>query len=449
MACAMMNSLKNLHPPLKSSATRHLIEFDTKNEGKIGIEILQNRWDWPQIQRLLDEVFLYSTHIRNTTTLNTNLETLAKNLYPFLPDSKVELKKIIQNAKRYYRSAHRGGTPAAKAILLPYIRQLHALIWAARQKLSVMLCLPNQRQWDIRAYRLFLELQNNLGQMRRAHFVTLTFKGDPSYALIKEQLRKFKRKLNDQGLDAVSVVSLHPGPHTDGRMHAHLLVWTRQTLSASQDKSAVNKCRAFLKSSKSSFGHFKWTPVSNRMSFVKVAAYVSWNYDQTIKLVKGQQNPIPKLARVLSRPKRVVCGRLWARIAKSPLVTPAATSWTKAVARYAAARGRSLAGDRRWIWRERRSIREYLEPESWWEASVTGLDGHTYRVIPAGEDHGGNETYLISSEERGGFYLTDAGLEGLAKLQVAPGALSKNDQLDQTTGKTACCYEVLGMLAFM
>lgn len=437
------------HTTSSTSTTRRLIEFDTSKEGKIVIEILQNPWDWLQIQRLLDEVFLYLTNKRTTTTLNTDLETLKKSLYPYLPDSKVELKKIIQNAKGYYRSAHRGGTPAAKSVLRPYIRQLQALVWAARQKHSVMLCLPNQRQWEIRAYRLFLELQHNLGQMRRVHFVTLTFKRDPSYAMIKELLRKFKRKLSDQGLDSVQVVSLHKSHLFAGRMHAHLLVWTRHSRSDSQDKTAINKCRAFLKSSNSAFGHFKWTPISNRKSFVKVAAYMAWNYDQTIKLVKGPQNPIPKLARVLSRPKRLERGGTWTSVGKAPLVTPATTAWNKALTRYAAAHGRSLTGNRRWVWRERRLVREYLEPEIWGEASVTGLDGHTYRVIPAGEDHCGNETYLVSSEERGGFYLTETGLEGLAKLQVAPGALSKNDKLDLTNGKTAYCYEVLGMLAFM
>ena len=448
MACAMTSYLQNKQSPLIPSPTRRLIEFDTCKEGKIGIEILQNRWDWPPIQRLLDEVLLYLTNKRTTTTLTIDLEALAKSIYPYLPNSKVELKMMIQRAKGYFRSAQRGGTPAAKAVLQPYIRQLQALVWAARQRLSVMLCLPNQRKWDMRAYRLFLELQNNLGPIRRVHFLTLTFKGDPSYKLIKEQLRKFKRKLNDEGFDAVPVVSLHRSRHFAGRMHAHLLVWTRQTRSAIQDKTAVNKCRAFLKSSKSPFGHSKWSTAANRKSFIKIAAYIAWNYDQAISLQKGPDNPIPQRARVLGRPKQVICGRMWTRAEKTPLVTPARIAWNKAVARYAAAHGRALACDRRWIWHERRNIREYLEPESWSEASVTGLDGHTYKVIPSGEDHCGNETYLVSSEERGAFYLTEDGLEALAKLQVAPHTFTKKEHLDLTTGNTAFCYETLGMQGF-
>lgn len=116
--------------------------------------------------------------------------------------------------------------------------------------------------------------------------------------------------------------------------------------------------------------------------------------------------------------------------------------------RYSAVHGRSPEDDRRWIWRERRLIREYIEPEPWSDASVTGLDGYTYRVTPEGEDHLGNETYRLSSDERGTFFLTEHGLEELAKLQAIPGVFSKNEGLDLTTGETAFCYEVLGFYIF-
>jgi hypothetical protein len=84
---------------------------------------------------------------------------------------------------------------------------------------------------------------------------------------------------------------------------------------------------------------------------------------------------------------------------------------------------------------------------SWWNPSVSGLDGFDYRVIPMGEDHEGDETYLLSSDERGGFYLTEHGLQGLAKYGVSSGALPKNPRFDLTTGKTARIYETLGILA--
>jgi hypothetical protein len=285
--------------------------------------------------------------------------------------------------------------------------------------------------------------------MGRIHFVTVTFTGNPSYDLSKERLRKLKRKLKDNGFEAVQLAAYHPSVKFKGRMHAHLVVWSRRTRSASEEKAAVKKCRAFLKSPKSPFGFAKWSPVANRQSFLKVFAYMAWNYSQTIKLAKGAHNPIPKRARVLSRPNEVVCGKSWIRAEKRPPVTPATVSWNKAVLRYAAANGRALTGDRRWIWRERRHIREFLEPENWWVPAVTGLDGYTYQVTAAGLDHEQNEIYLVSSEERGGFYLTEGGLKELARLQAAPGTFSRKPMLNLITGKNAFWLEVHGMYAFM
>ena len=438
----MTTSLETAQPPAKSSNTRRVIEFDASREGKIGIAIPQNTWDWPRIQFILDEA-LSLTDKRNTTVLNADIQSLAFQLYPYLPDAKGVLRTIRTKAKGYYQAAHYG-TPQAKAILRPYRRQLRALVWAARQKLAVALCLPNQRNWDIRAYRLFLEFQFNLGRLSRVHFLTLTFEGNPCYQLIQERTRRLKRKLKDEGFEAVSVVSRHPSTDVEGRMHTHLLVWTRQTRSPSEDTIAVNKCKAALKSSKSPFGSTRWTTASDRQSFLQISAYMAWNYSQTISLAKGTHNPIPRGARVLGRPRRVSCRQMWTSVGKISLNTPAKAAWRSAVSRYAAAAGRPSGGDLRWIWRERRKIREFLEPENWWDVSVSGLDGHTYQVIPAGEDFLGNEIYLLLGDHRG-FYLTESGLEELAALEVAPGALAQNDLLDLTAGKTAYIYDVLGM----
>ncbi|TAE86018.1 MAG: hypothetical protein EAZ82_12205 [Verrucomicrobia bacterium] len=443
------SSITLLTPPATAAqSTRREVEFETSKEGKIGVETVQIPWEWPRIRQLLDEVSLLTTK-RNTTALNTDYESLKRILYPHLPNGKGELRTLIGNAKRYFQMAHRSGTLEAKQALKPYRRRLRALVWATRQKLAVMLCMPNQSNWDPRAYQLFLEFQSNLGQMSRLHFVTVTFTGNPSYQLIKERLRRLKRKLHDEGFHAVPVVSLHPSVQFKGRMHVHLVVWSRRTRSASEERTAVSKCRTFLKSPKSPFGFTKWSPVASRESFLKVFAYMAWNYSQTIKLPKDAQNPIPKRARVLNRPKEVVCGTSWARVEKRSPVTPATVTWNKAVLRYAAANGRSLAGDRRWIWRERRHIREFLEQENWWVPTVTGLDGFTYQVTAAGVDHCQNEIYLVSSEDRGGFYLTEAGLKELARLQAAPGTFMKKPLLNLITGKTAYWFEVHGMYAFM
>lgn len=280
--------------------------------------------------------------------------------------------------------------------------------------------------------------------------MTLTFTGDPTYKRVRELLKDVTgNHLYRQGFESVEITAFHPEDNLPGRLHVHLLFWSKQPRSLRAERTVIDQFRTAVGRAQRGIGFTDHQEALGPAAILGVAAYMAWNYSRTLQQAKGPGNPIPKGARVLSRPQQVLPGQAWLSTGKISLVTPSTTAWRKAVSRYAAAHGRSPAGDRRWIWRERRNIREYLEPETWWEASVTGLDGHTYRVIPAGEDHCGEETYLIASEERGGFYLTESGLEELAKLQVASGALPKNDQLDLTTGMTANCYEVLGMLAFM
>ena len=106
-------------------------------------------------------------------------------------------------------------------------------------------------------------------------------------------------------------------------------------------------------------------------------------------------------------------------------MTPATTAWRRAVDSYAKITGRSSAGDRRWVWRKRRHVRQFLKPDGWWECSITGLDGYTYRIGEPNVDHLGNQTYLLTSEDGRGFYLLEDALEDLAKLQIMPGALTK------------------------
>jgi hypothetical protein len=173
------------------------------------------------------------------------------------------------------------------------------------------------------------------------------------------------------------------------------------------------------------------------------------NYSRTLRLAKGPDNQIPKGARILSRPQNCLPGQAWTSTGKITLVTPATTAWRKAVSRYADVHGRSTTGDRRWIWRERRLIREFLEPEEWWECSVTGLDGYTYRVREPDVDCYGNDVYRLESEDGRSFYPTVQTLEELAALQILPNALPKNSSLDFTTGETANCLEILGMYARM
>ena len=407
----------------------------------------QDTWEWPQIKGLLDDASLSTTNSK-TTDSNTEMRGFMGTLYSLLPDGKANLREIRDNAKRYFRSADRG-RPEAKAVLKPYKRQLRSLVWAVRQKLAVIFCMPNQRNWDKRAFALFTDLQMHLGRLPRAYFLTLTFAGTVTYKSVRKRLGSLTRNsLYREGFESVDVVAFH-SERNEGRLHVHLMIWSKQCRSLSDEKAALERCKEGMTRPRSGIGITDCQRVSGAEEFIRTAAYMAWNYHQTISLPKGPNNPIPKGARVLSVPKEVQPGTKWARTGKFSFVTPATTAWRRAVAKYAESKGRHPDCDRRWIWRERRKIREYLEPVGWWNVCVTGLDGHTYRVIAAEEDCEGNETYLVSSDRRGSFYLTETGLKELAKLEVWPGCLPKNDRLDLTTGKLAYWYEVFGMHAFM
>jgi len=435
-----------------AASSSRIIEFDASGEGKIGPEIHTEDWDWPGILRLFDEVLPLSAKKETTDSNDPNAQhkSMARSLYPYLPNGQGDLRTIRKNAKKYYRLAKRSPTPETREALSLYRRQLEALALAARQKLSVVCCQVNKRNWDKRAYRFYQELQLNLGKFRQIHFLTLTFTGDLNYKEVRKLLKDFTgNHLYRNDFESVEIVAFHPSPDAPGRLHVHLLAWSKHPRSLRDEKKALTELFSAVKRAKRGIGFTNCKSVSGVAEVLKTAAYLAFNYSQTVKLAKGPENPIPKGARLLSRPQSVLPGQAWKSVGKIALVTPSTTEWRKAVARFAEVHGLSPAGDRRWIWWRRRSIRRYLEPETWWEASVTGLDGYTYRVIPAGEDHFGNETYLLSSDERGGFYLTDHGLRELANFEVMAEAVPKNSKLDLTTGETANCYEVLGFYALV
>lgn len=428
--------------------TRREIQFTT---GGIGPDItMPNPWGWPQIQQLLGEVFL-SSDIGNTSVSNHDGQEMAMQLYGFLPQGKEELRRIRDNGKRYFRDAA-WGHPEAQEILRPWRQHLRALVWAAQMKLGAVHCRPNQQNWHKRAYGFFLALQNNLGRLRRVHFVTVSFVDPVNYAGVRECLRELKKNiLRREGLAAVNVIACHPARGTQGRLHLHLLVWSREQRTPQAEAAAVKRalaklvrCRRRRKEVREAYGvgRIECERISGSQSFLRVFAYIAWNYSATLKLSKGDHNPIPPFARLPGSPPEVHPGIRWIKTGGFSYVTPATCAWRAAIGRYAAAVGRSTEGNWQWIWRERRRIREYLEPKRWRPPSVTGLDGFTYRVIAYGEDAVGNETYLVSSDERGGFILTERGLEITGEFEVMSGTLPKNDRLDLTSGEHACWFEV-------
>ena len=278
-------------------------------------------------------------------------------------------------------------------------------------------------------------LQTNLGKLPRTYFLTVTFRKRATYEEARKQLKGITGNiLYRAGFESVDVVAWHPKGGNDAHIHAHLIFWNTRPRSRQAESAAVKRVDAALKAGCYGAGS---CPLTETRSFLKTAAYLAYNYDRMLKLAKGPSNPIPKYSKLVRPPKEVLPGRLWTKTGRFSFLTPATKAWRAAVGRYAAATGKAENGCWRWIWRERHRIRAYLQPEEWCGVGVTGLDGFHYRVASYGEDHIGNETYLFSSEERGGFVLTDRGLELVAGYQAACEVLPKNDRLDLTTGKRA------------
>jgi hypothetical protein len=436
-----------------SSPSRRELEFDTCGEEKIGVEVHHIPWDWLRIRQLFEEVLSLSTERKTTDSNHPNdeIQSLAKQLYPHLPKGKGALRTIRTNSKRYIEMAYRSRKLEARDALKPYRIALAAIALAAGQKLAEIFCVANWRDWDPRAFSFYQELQLNLGKIKRMHFATLTFTGNPTYEQIRSHLLKdfTGNHLYREGFESVEIVAFHPTKKNPGRMHVHVMFWSKCERSIKEERAAIERIKAAISSSQGGFGFTEYRPVTGVAEILKVSAYMAWNYSQTLKVEKGEHNPIPKGARVVSKPQNCLPGQAWVKVGKTTLVTPAKTAWRKAVSRYAEARGRSTTGDRRWIWRERRLIREFLEPEEWWESSFTGLDGYTYHIRERDVDCYGNEVYRVESEDGRSFFPTEKTLEEIAGLQIVPNALPKKSSLDFTTGKTAIIYEMLGLYGRM
>lgn len=402
---------------------------------------MPNPWGWTQIKQLLDEVAPLTTDRKSPDSFE-GTSRLAFRLFGFIPQSKAELRRLRDNAKRYFRLAT-SRRPETREILMPYRRELRALVWSTRQRLATAIAAVNPHGWDKRAWGLFHALQANLGKMPRTYFLTVTFRKHATYEQVRKKLKGIVGNiLGRAGFESVDVVAWHPKRGSDARIHAHLIFWNVRPRSRQAESAAVKRVDAALKAGRYGAGS---CPLSKTRDFLSTAAYLAFNYDRMLKLAKGPSNPIPKYAKLLRPPKQVLPGRPWTKTGRFSFVTPATKAWRAAVARYAVATGKDENGCWRWIWRERHRIRAYLQPEEWCSVCVTGLDGYTYQVASYGVDHLGNETYLVSNEERGGFVLTDRGLEVVAGYQASFNALPKNDRLDLTTGQRANWREVWGM----
>lgn len=73
--------------------------------------------------------------------------------------------------------------------------------------------------------------------------------------------------------------------------------------------------------------------------------------------------------------------------------------------------------------REAEGIKEFMEPEQWREATVTGLDGYNYLVQPKELTNDGTEWYMLFNPERPIYTISESELSHLGTLGAFPGAL--------------------------
>lgn len=225
-------------------------------------------------------------------------------LYGFLPQGKTELRRIRDNGKRYYRDAA-WGRPEAREILRPYRQQLRALVWAARMKLGSLHCRPNQQEWHKRAYGFFLALQNNLARLRRLHFLTITYPDPISYTRVRDSLRGVTRNLLFRaGLESVDVIAFHPAEGHPGRLHVHMLVWSREPRTAQAEATALRSVEVALQAGAYSVGRVKLKRVIGSQSFLRTAAYMAFNYQPDPKALQRRPQPYSSACKTSQKPAR-------------------------------------------------------------------------------------------------------------------------------------------------
>ena len=397
----------------------------------------RREWSWKQIRELLNEnQSLYT--IRKTTVSNSynpDIIHYAEQIYGMLPESKTELRTLRDHAKDLFNQSCLG-SPGRRDELKQYRDGLRGLIWGCRLKLGTVLTTPNYWKWSKKGYALFLDLQQNLGKNRRVFFLTITFKTLHNYVEARKELRGFtKNVLNRLGFYSMSVIAYHATRKSERRLHAHILFWPREERIAYHHKAAVRRVATAMSDGRYGIGRVDLKLLRGAAHFLRVAAYVAYNYDEAVQLDRNQTNPIPPGARILSTPNEVVPGRKWQRCKKFSFVTPATVAWRRAVCDYSAARGLSQEGNYQWMWQRRRDIRKYLRPELFRRGTLTGLDGLNYVVKPFASVRLDDEWYVLENETKGAIIVEERDIEILGKLNALGNSLRVDLRLDPSSGR--------------
>jgi hypothetical protein len=447
-------SQKNTLPAI----SRKVPQFQ-ESTGTVGIPV-DDPWIWPAILKMVTDADALFT-IKTTTfgksgkslsgkrkkgscrdPWETRQEALHDYFYGKLPWAEGKLMEIIDSLCGWLTSRDR----KVRSAVDPVREDLRVLLYAARLRLAEYICRPNRQNWKKEAWGYFQELQMNLGKVNRLYFLTYTFRAGTTFEKVSAAAKAFaKDHLWVMGFGSTGTITRHDSGKKEGIFHVHLLVWSLAERSRSQENEAMKKIESALRKGCCGIGlHLCLRVKHGRTDFAKVAAYLAWNYNEALSLPRGEGKSVPKGARMLRGSTLAREGVKWQKTGAFSLETPARVAYRRAVAKYAAATGKSAGGNWSWVWRERKKIREYLEPEKPLGATITGADGYTYQVRVWPRDHEHQENYLISSPERG-FELTLHGLKEIAKFMMMPGAYEEIPGFDPTTGRTAYWVRILGL----
>lgn len=444
------------NPPPAISKKKFDFQESTRTTG-IPVD---DSWNWPAILKLVTDADALFT-IKTTTfgksgkslsakrkksscrdPRETRQEALHDYYYGKLPWAEGTLTEIIDSLCGWLTSRDR----KVRSAVAPVREDLRVLLYAARLRLAEYMCRPNPQKWKKKAWAYFQELQINLGKVERLYFLTYTFRAGTTFDKVSAAAKAFaKDYLWANGFGSTGTIARHDSSKKEGIFHVHLLVWSLAERTLSEENKAMKKIENALEKNRCGIGrHLCLRVKEGRTGFAKVAAYIAWNYHEALGLPRGEGKSVPKGVRMLRRSTWARKGVKWQKTGAFSLETPARVAYRRAVAKYAAATGKSAGGNWSWIWRERKKIREYLEPEKPLGATITGADGYTYQVRVWPRDHEHQENYLISSPERG-FEMTPHGLKEIAKFMLMPGAYEEMPGFDPTTGRTSYWVRILGL----
>ena len=411
-------------------------------------------WEW--MQGIFDKEFpiprwkriligwLYLIIKKGVSSSN---QSKAQIFYRYLPRSIRELqslRKSVLDCLKWSQSSHL----STRLLLAPYCREFQAMLLAINTKIANQFTNPNLNGWDDRACNLFLEIQSNLSEIRPLYFATITFRDVLNFETVSSHLTDLRdNTLSRAGFQSVGVIAYHamtpddlrrnsyrrdPSRPRERRLHVHLLFWPQEGVSRDQIARMLRRLQHALDCGRHGIGYYRFSKIKGMLDFLKRAAYMAFNYSVSLKYNRGEEwNPIPTGARLLRLPRNDRHHTRWPRIIDDRIST-SQRAWEKAVIKYAD----KMAYDYRgyWIKQFAERIQELVEPEEWQDPKVSGVDGFEYLISPVPPALGGEQQYELINPERPRWMISEEELQELGKLEVYPGALPWNPDMNPIDG---------------